>query len=109
MDRVTRHRDVALPAGRKRDTSNNFDEAYVKQAAQALIDGTAVPPYQGHHSPTGYDPSYQTYVVQAGDTIDSIADDIFDTPTLAPVIASRNPGVIVRPGAWLKLPTDYNP
>ncbi len=43
-DRVTRHRDVAVPLGRKNDTSNNFDR---KQLEQAVLDAggpAATPP-----------------------------------------------------------------
>jgi N-acetylmuramoyl-L-alanine amidase len=39
-DRVTRHRDVALPAGRKSDPADNFDFARVLRALGA---GTVVP------------------------------------------------------------------
>lgn len=34
-DRVTRHRDVAMPLGRKNDTSDNFERKLLEQATQS--------------------------------------------------------------------------
>lgn len=108
MDHVTRHRDIALPAGRKTDTSNNFDEAYVKSAVQALLAGRQAPRYSFKPAPSHYDPTQQRYTVLAGDTFSSIADQVYDTPAMDEAIAHQNPGVTLQPGAVLSLPTSYN-
>ena len=107
MSRVTRHRDIALPAGRKQDTSNNFDVPAVLAAAQAIIDGQTPSPAPAKPWPTGYNPADQRYVVQKGDTLESIADDKFDTKTMASAIIRMNPGVTLLPGTLLHLPVDY--
>jgi N-acetyl-anhydromuramyl-L-alanine amidase AmpD len=105
--RLTRHRDVAVPAGRKIDTSNNFDHAYVAKAAQALIDGRRLPAFKAQRAPAGYDPRKQVHVVQAGETFASIADDVYDAEALGAAIARLNPGAAPRPGVVLALPTRY--
>lgn len=108
MSRLTRHRDIAVPAGRKTDTSDNFDHAYVARAAQALIGGRTVPKYVANVPPAGYDPRQQTYVVQAGDTFETIADEVYDTPAMAKALSRRNPGAALKPGTVLTLPTTYD-
>lgn len=39
VDRITRHRDVALPLGRKNDTSNNFPHVELKEKVKQLVEG----------------------------------------------------------------------
>lgn len=107
MSRLTRHRDIAVPAGRKTDTSDNFDHAYVARAAQALVGGRTVPKYVANVPPKGYDARKQTYVVKAGDTLEAISDEVFDTPALAKAISRLNPGATLKPGTVLLLPTTY--
>jgi N-acetyl-anhydromuramyl-L-alanine amidase AmpD len=110
MDHVTRHRDICIPVGRKQDTSNNFDQNYVKTAAQALIDGTTPPPpYRAKAAPRGYNPAIQTYTVKANDSYSSISDDVYDTPAMAAAIARLNPRVLLKSGAVLRMPTNYTP
>lgn len=43
-DRVTRHRDVAMPLGRKNDTSNNFDRKALEKATLDAGGPAATPP-----------------------------------------------------------------
>ena len=108
LSRVTRHRDICIPPGRKIDTSNNFDEAYAIQAAQDLLDGKSMPPYKATVPPPGYDPSQQFYTVKAGDTFGSIADDRYDTSAMGPAIERLNPGATLEPGTRLRMPTNYD-
>lgn len=107
LSRLTRHRDVALPAGRKHDTSDNFDHVYVAKAAQALLEGQRPAAYRAKAAPAGYDPARQTHVVAAGETWGSIAEDVYDAEALGPAIARLNPGAALRAGTVLTLPTRY--
>ncbi|MDB5095959.1 MAG: N-acetylmuramoyl-L-alanine amidase, family 2 [Cyanobacteria bacterium RYN_339] len=107
MANVTRHRDVALPAGRKTDTSDNFDHKYVIKAAQALIDGTTLPRYTFKPAPEGYDARRQVYTVKPGDTWEGIADGVFDAESMASQIIRMNLGAKLTPGAHLRLPSTY--
>lgn len=104
---LTRHRDVAIPAGRKNDTSNNFDHVYVGKAVQDLLAGRQPAPYKATKAPAGYDPMRLTYTVQTGDTWDSISDDVYDTPALADALRRLNGGVSLKPGLVIKRLTSY--
>jgi N-acetyl-anhydromuramyl-L-alanine amidase AmpD len=104
---VTRHRDIAIPAGRKTDTSDNFDHKYVIQAAQALIDGRGLPHYAAKPAPAGYDMRRQSYVVRPGDTWEGIADGVYDSEAMAGQIIRLNLGARLTPGARLRMPTTY--
>ena len=107
LSRLTRHRDVAVPLGRKRDTSDNFDHTYVAKAAQALLDGRRLPAYRAQPAPAGYDPTRQAHVVEAGETWASIAEEVYDAEALGPAIARLNPGKGLVAGTVLALPTRY--
>lgn len=104
---LTRHRDIAIPAGRKNDTSNNFDHVYVAKAVQALLAGRQPDPYKATKTPSGYDPAKLTYTVQKGDTWETISDDVYDTPALADGLRRLNAGVALRPGVVIKRLSDY--
>jgi N-acetylmuramoyl-L-alanine amidase len=104
---LTRHRDIALPAGRKNDTSNNFDHVYVAKAVQGLMAGRQPAAYKSSKAPAGYDPTKLTYTVQAGDTWESISDDLYDTPTLADRLRKANAGTTLMRGAVLKRLNGY--
>lgn len=108
MTRLTRHRDIAVPAGRKTDTSDNFDQAYVARAAQALMGGRTMPRYVPNQPPSGYNAAHQAYVVKAGDSFESISDDVFDTSAMAAAIARLNPGAALEIGTVLTMPTSYD-
>lgn len=104
---LTRHRDVALPAGRKNDTSDNFDQQYVYKAVADLIAGRKPAAYHAASPPPGYDPTKQSYTVHQGDTWESIAEDLYDTPTMAKALRAANPNRSLAPGAVIKRPTNY--
>ncbi len=110
VDRITRHRDVAVPAGRKNDTSDNFPLQYSRDAVRALLAGEPFPPAPSPaRPPVGYNPSVRFYVIQSGDTWQSIADAILDNPVRADELQYLNSQVrTLVPGARLRIPTDYD-
>jgi hypothetical protein len=103
---ITRHRDIAIPAGRKVDVSDTFDMAYATKAVADLLAGQEPGPYQPVPAPPGYDPTKRFYKVQAGDSLNVIVDKHFDSPAMAERIRKLNPGVAIKPGVVLRLPTD---
>jgi N-acetyl-anhydromuramyl-L-alanine amidase AmpD len=103
----TRHRDVALPVGRKTDTSDNFDQLYVYKSVAAMLAGRKPGPYQVTKPPAGYDATKLTYVVQRDDTWEGISDALYDTPALATALHRANPGIALRAGTVLKRLTSY--
>ncbi len=109
LDRITRHRDVAVPAGRKDDTSDNFPLAYATDGVRAVLAGEPLPPRPEPASPPGYDPAYRVYTTLRGDTWDGIADAILDNPVRGPELRAYNPQVkALKPGLQLRIPTDYD-
>ncbi|MBC7545968.1 MAG: N-acetylmuramoyl-L-alanine amidase [Candidatus Sericytochromatia bacterium] len=104
---LTRHRDVAIPAGRKNDTSDNFDQKYVYKSVQDMLAGRRPAAYRVAKAPASYDPTKLTYTVAPGDTWESIADDLYDAPTAAPALRQINPGITLRPGTVLKRLVSY--
>lgn len=110
-DRITRHRDVAVPAGRKTDTSDNFPYKEALEQVGGYLKGTVVP------MPVPAPPSlvltpdrgYRTVQVPAGlTTWEDLADAVLDTPVRADELRWLNPGEpVLREGMWVRVPTDY--
>lgn len=109
-ERITRHRDVAVPLGRKNDTSDNYPLEYAHAAVRALVAGEPLPPAPiPARPPASYDPGVRYYVPQPGDTWQSIADDVLDNPLRADELRYLNPKVSTpAPGQRLRIPTDYD-
>ncbi len=107
LSHITRHRDVALPPGRKTDTSNNFPLAYYLAGVQDLVEGMPVPARIQPLAPPGYDPSVRLYTVKPGDTWQIIADGQLDNAARAGDLELANPGVTLTPGTTIHLPTNY--
>jgi N-acetylmuramoyl-L-alanine amidase len=103
---ITRHRDIAVPPGRKCDTSDTFDYAYATKAVADLLAGRQPAAYQPQPAPPGYDPTKRYYKVQPGENLQTIAEKHFDSPAMVARIRTLNPGVTIAPGAVLRLPTD---
>ncbi|MBM3270216.1 MAG: N-acetylmuramoyl-L-alanine amidase [Candidatus Sericytochromatia bacterium] len=109
LERITRHRDVAIPAGRKNDTSDNYPLAYATGGVRAVLAGEPLPPRPEPASPPGYDPTWRFYTTQPGDTWDGIADAVLDNPVRGFEIREANPHVkVLRPGQQLRIPTDFD-
>lgn len=72
-----------------------------------LTDWVGPPPIAPPVPPPEPEPTYQTYIVKAGDTLSKIAKEFYGDPTKYPIIAEYNgladPGLIV-PGQVLRIP-----
>lgn len=93
LDNITRHRDIAVPAGRKIDTSNNFSVRRLMDGVQAVLAGTYVtPPNMQPPAPPLDAPQWRTVRVQPGQqTFEDLADVYLDNPQRAVEIAALNP------------------
>jgi len=109
MSRITRHKDVALPAGRKDDTSAIFPLEYFNKGVQAVLAGQPIPPREDPVTPAGYDRNAaQSYTVQAGDTWEPIADEQLDAASRGEELRPCNPGATLRPGTRIQLPMEFS-
>lgn len=93
LDNITRHRDIAVPAGRKIDTSNNFSVKRLMDGVQAVLAGTYVtPPNLQPPAPPLDAPQWRTVRVQPGQqSFEDLADVYLDNPQRAVEIAALNP------------------
>jgi N-acetyl-anhydromuramyl-L-alanine amidase AmpD len=110
LDRITRHRDVAVPAGRKIDTSNNFSVQRVLNGVKAVMAGTYQSPVQRPPQVLNIGDTREV-VVQAGQTTFALLAEMhLDHETRAIEIAHLNPQVrdgFILPGTRVKIPTTY--
>lgn len=112
LSRITRHRDVAVPAGRKIDTSNNFSVERVIKGVQALQAGAYQPP-QGPPSAPPELPASREISLPASYALEEIADIYLDNPQRWPEIQALNPQLnpqqSLPAGTRLRLPNglDY--
>lgn len=110
LDRITRHRDVAIPAGRKIDTSNNFSVQRVVNGVNALMAGH-------YQSPTPRPPQAlnigdsREVIAQAGQTTFALLAEMhLDHETRTVELAHLNPQLrdgFILPGTRVKIPTTY--
>lgn len=109
---ITRHRDIALPAGRKIDTSNNFSTARVVDGVKAVLNGTYKPPAATSPAPAPVLPTVREITVQQGQrTLEDIADIHLDNPARWVEIQALNPQLSrdqLQAGQKIKLPTDLS-
>ncbi|MEB3203320.1 MAG: N-acetylmuramoyl-L-alanine amidase [Candidatus Sericytochromatia bacterium] len=110
-ERITRHRDIAVPAGRKTDTSDNFPYVEALEQVAGYLDGkiqpVPVPP------PTSVDLTpdrgFRTVVVPPGlATWEDLADAMLDSPFRADELRLLNPAWSApHAGLPVRIPTDY--
>lgn len=109
---ITRHRDVAIPKGRKVDTSDNFSVARVNQGVQDLLNGTYQPPAVQPAEPPPIIPAYRTVVVAANQkTLKDLADIHLDNENRWAEIWLLNRELVtnpnqLKPGMQIKIPND---
>ena len=112
LPRLTRHRDVALPLGRKIDTSDNFSMPKVLEGVQALLEGTySPPPLPPVNTPDTY-PTYREVIIKEGETSFKLLADIYlDNENRWSEIRHLNPELSdiqsFPAGLKVKIPTDY--
>jgi N-acetyl-anhydromuramyl-L-alanine amidase AmpD len=106
LSNITRHRDIAIPSGRKIDTSNNFSVQRVRDGAQALLNGTYQPPSQTNPVAPPDLPAFRTVIVESGQkTLQDIADIHLDNANRWVEIQALNPGLgELKPGQKVKIP-----
>lgn len=108
LQNITRHRDIAIPAGRKTDTSNNFSTQKVLDGVRLSLKGkfTAV---DKPIKPTSI-PNVLAITLQKDMTMEDIADVYLDNEVRANEIKYLNQNLDdnVKSGTVVKIPTDYN-
>ena len=108
---ITRHRDVAIPKGRKIDTSNNFSMERVNTGVRALLAGNYQSPALGSPPPQPMVPPYREIVVAPGQhSLKDLADIHLDNVERWVEIQALNPQILnpeqLQAGQKVKLPTD---
>ncbi len=94
---ITRHRDIAIPLGRKIDTSNNFSMARVNEGVRAVLNGTYRPPALNTPAEQPQLPAFREVIVQAGQTtLEDIADIHLDNPARWVELQAFNPQVSAK-------------
>ncbi|MEB3236284.1 MAG: N-acetylmuramoyl-L-alanine amidase [Candidatus Sericytochromatia bacterium] len=109
--RITRHRDIAVPSGRKTDTSDNFPYAEALDQVAGYLDGKITP--MPAPPPTSVDlvpdRGFRMVVVPSGPrTWEELADALLDSPFRADELRLLNPA-LSQPhvGLVVRIPTDY--
>lgn len=107
---ITRHRDIALPHGRKIDTSNNFSVERVLDGVKAVLDGSYAPPVDSSPPPAQIVPPFKEVTVQPGQrSMQDLADIYLDNSNRWVEIRALNPQLKpdqLNVGQRVKLPTD---
>lgn len=108
MDRITGHKDIALPKGRKTDPSSNFDLDRLEKLVSQRLNGTPAAPRPPLQPPSNL-PDHWIYQVKGGDTLTKIARDQLGDENRWPEIYGlnhdqlTNPNLIF-PGQRLRMP-----
>lgn len=109
LSNIPRHRDVAIPKGRKIDTSNNFSVARVINGVKALLAGTYQPPVVNNPAPAPNIPAFKEVTVSSGQSsMHDLADIYLDNPNRWVEIQELNPHLpaeALQIGQRVKLPT----
>lgn len=111
LERITRHRDVAIPKGRKIDTSDNFSVARVLDGIRALQNGSYTSP-PASAAPAPQVPAFREVTVANGQrSLQDLADIYLDHASRWVEIQALNPQIrpdALQPGQRVKLPTSMN-
>lgn len=110
VDRITGHRDIALPKGRKTDPADNFDWDRVRKGVEAKLAGATSSAPAAPATPTpSSSSSGNTYTVKKGDSLSKIARQVLGDGNRWREIYDINRDKIndpnlIYPGQSLKLP-----
>ena len=91
MERITRHRDISIPPGRKIDTSNNFSVQRVIDGIQAIQRGTYRAPLNPAQPNVNALPDSREEVLAGAATLEDIADIYLDNPARWVEVQALNP------------------
>lgn len=91
MDRITRHRDISIPPGRKIDTSNNFSVQRVLDGIQAVQRGTYRAPQNTSQPNVNALPDSREEVISAAMSLEDVADIYLDNPARWVEVQTLNP------------------
>jgi len=108
LENITRHRDIAVPAGRKIDTSNNFSVPRLMKGVQALLAGNYRSPANLQAPAPLEVPAWREIQVKAGqESFMDLADIYLDMPSRWVEIEALNPHLQaqkLQPGQVVRLP-----
>ena len=112
VDRITRHRDIAIPAGRKIDTSNNFSVERVIDGIQAVRQGTYRSPQNMSQPNTAALPDVREVVIPTNLTLEDLADIYLDNPARVVEVQAMNPqfseSAIIPAGTRVRIPNNLD-
>ena len=112
MSRITRHRDIAIPAGRKIDTSNNFSVARVIEGIQAVRNGTYRAPQNTSQPDISALPDVREIVLSANLSLEDLADIYLDNPARVVEVQAMNPQfsetAVIPAGTRVRIPNNLD-
>ena len=109
LSRITRHRDISIPPGRKIDTSNNFSVPKVLEGVQALFDGKTLPAPPPAQAAPQVGETLTVTLKRNHPDLKDVADILLDNENRWKEIQYLNPrlkATTLRVGMQIKLPTD---
>lgn len=108
LNRITRHRDISIPPGRKIDTSNNFSVSKVLKGVEALLNGQTLPEPPPAPEPPQYPQVIDVTLERDHDSFQDVADVLLDNENRWKELKYLNPSLDpaqLNRGTTVKIPT----
>jgi N-acetyl-anhydromuramyl-L-alanine amidase AmpD len=109
---ITRHRDIAIPLGRKIDTSDNFSVQKVLDGVKQVLNGSYQSPIPFEPKPVNAPPFREIITKNNETSLEIIADIYLDNETRTKELELLNPNLKnikhIPVGTKVKIPTDYS-